>query len=178
RALWQSGTPGCGLVPRSRSCVHLEQRFALSRPANPTRRNWESLGAARRPVTAQSAAHQSRGHTMLQSARTSDTAEAAPFGAALPRNVDHSANRATSRTWTPERVDQLRSCIGAGLTCAQIAREIGVTRNAVIGKLNRLGLSRGRAPAAPRPERDGARLRRVNIITQRQILRAVYAEAP
>ena len=50
-------------------------------------------------------------------------------------------------TWTAERVQQLRSCVTAGLTCSQIAAEIGVTRNAVIGKINRLGLSTGKRPA-------------------------------
>ncbi|MGH6769464.1 MAG: GcrA family cell cycle regulator [Xanthobacteraceae bacterium] len=44
-------------------------------------------------------------------------------------------------TWTTERVQQLQSCITAGLTCSQIAAEIGVTRNAVIGKIHRMGLS-------------------------------------
>jgi GcrA cell cycle regulator len=34
----------------------------------------------------------------------------------------------------------------AGLTCSEIAGEIGVTRNAVIGKLHRLGLSTGGKP--------------------------------
>ena len=51
-------------------------------------------------------------------------------------------------TWTAERVEQLKGCIGAGLTCSQIAAEIGVTRNAVIGKMNRLGLSRPRSMTA------------------------------
>ena len=37
----------------------------------------------------------------------------------------------------------------AGLTCSQIAAEIGVTRNAVIGKIHRLGLSPERPEAAP-----------------------------
>ncbi len=58
----------------------------------------------------------------------------------------------TGATWTTERVDQLRSFLTAGLTCSQIAAEIGVTRNAVIGKIHRLGLSpgrpRGRQPSA------------------------------
>ncbi len=58
----------------------------------------------------------------------------------------------TSATWSTERVDQLRSFVTAGLTCSQIAAEIGVTRNAVIGKIHRLGLSpgrpRGRQPSA------------------------------
>ena len=106
---------------------------------------------------------------MTPSAQLSEPINA-PFGATYSQ---------TSRTWTTERVEQLRHCVGAGLTCAQIAREIGVSRNAVIGKLNRLGLSRGRAPAAARPERgDTARMRRPHVLTQRQILRAVYAQAP
>jgi GcrA cell cycle regulator len=51
-------------------------------------------------------------------------------------------------TWTTERVEQLQSCITAGLTCSQIAAEIGVSRNAVIGKIHRMGLSTaGRKPA-------------------------------
>ncbi len=53
--------------------------------------------------------------------------------------VNMSANRAT---WTSERMELLERCFHAGLSCGQIAREIGVTRNAVIGKINRLGLSR------------------------------------
>ena len=66
-----------------------------------------------------------------------------------PKVIAHNA------TWTAERVEQLKSCFDAGLTCSQIAGEIGVSRNAVIGKMNRLGLSRQRsvragAPAAKR----------------------------
>jgi GcrA cell cycle regulator len=45
-------------------------------------------------------------------------------------------------TWTSERVELLKRCLQAGFSCSQTAREIGVTRNAVIGKINRLGLSR------------------------------------
>ena len=84
-------------------------------------------------------------------------------------------------TWTPERVEQLKILTDAGLSCAQVARRLGVSRNAVIGKLNRLGLSRGRPPAAARPataQSAAPRLRRPGIMAQRQILRAVYAEAP
>ena len=47
-------------------------------------------------------------------------------------------------TWTSERVEELKTFIGAGLSCSQIAARIGVSRNAVIGKMNRLGLSRPR----------------------------------
>src|SRR5262245_13143019 len=49
-------------------------------------------------------------------------------------------------TWTSERVEQLHKCVTAGLTCSQIAAEIGVTRNAVIGKVHRLGLTTGGRP--------------------------------
>ena len=48
-------------------------------------------------------------------------------------------------SWTDERVDQLKKLWLDGLSASQIAQELGgVTRNAVIGKVHRLGLS-GRA---------------------------------
>jgi len=43
----------------------------------------------------------------------------------------------TQTTWTTERIALLRNRIDAGFSCGQIAREIGVSRNAVIGKANR-----------------------------------------
>ncbi len=53
-------------------------------------------------------------------------------------------------TWTTERVDLLKKLWSDGLSASQIAGELGgVTRNAVIGKVHRLGLSgRAKAPAA------------------------------
>ncbi|HSO47465.1 MAG TPA: GcrA family cell cycle regulator [Rhizobiaceae bacterium] len=51
-------------------------------------------------------------------------------------------------SWTDERVDQLKKLWLDGLSASQIAQELGgVTRNAVIGKVHRLGLS-GRAKTA------------------------------
>jgi len=48
-------------------------------------------------------------------------------------------------TWTDERVELLKKLWADGLSASQIAAELGnVTRNAVIGKVHRLGLS-GRA---------------------------------
>ncbi len=50
--------------------------------------------------------------------------------------------------WTDERVEQLRSLWTEGLSASQIARALGgVTRNAVIGKVHRLGLAGRAAPA-------------------------------
>ena len=90
--------------------------------------------------------------------------------------MERTCERTCEKTWTAERIDQLKSFVGAGLTCSQIAAEIGVTRNAVIGKINRLGLGPGRAAAAPgRP--CPPRLRPPRLRTQRALLRLI-GEAP
>lgn len=45
-------------------------------------------------------------------------------------------------SWTDERVELLKKLWGEGQSASQIAKELGgVTRNAVIGKVHRLGLS-------------------------------------
>ena len=51
--------------------------------------------------------------------------------------------------WTDERVEKLKRLWAEGLSASQIAGELGngITRNAVIGKVHRLGLS-GRVKAA------------------------------
>ncbi len=59
--------------------------------------------------------------------------------------------------WTDERVELLKKLWAEGLSASQIAARLGgVTRNAVIGKVHRLGLS-GRATSSrsssPRPRR-------------------------
>ena len=51
-------------------------------------------------------------------------------------------------SWTDERVELLKKLWAEGLSASQIAGELGgITRNAVIGKVHRLGLS-GRAKSA------------------------------
>ena len=57
-------------------------------------------------------------------------------------------------SWTDERVELLKTMWTEGQSASQIAKELGgVTRNAVIGKVHRLGLSNragaGAAPSAP-----------------------------
>ena len=57
-------------------------------------------------------------------------------------------------SWTDERVELLKKMWGEGQSASQIAKELGgVTRNAVIGKVHRLGLSNRTSgsskPAAP-----------------------------
>ena len=58
--------------------------------------------------------------------------------------------------WTEDRVEVLKKLWAEGHSASQIAKELGgVTRNAVIGKVHRLGLSNrtgGAAPATPKAE--------------------------
>jgi GcrA cell cycle regulator len=85
---------------------------------------------------------------------------------------------ATSNSpWTAERIEQLRHCVVTGLTCSEIAAEIGVSRNAVIGKIHRLGLSTGRpagAPAQSCPPRAG----RPRAPSQRRLLQLACLQTP
>jgi GcrA cell cycle regulator len=77
-------------------------------------------------------------------------------------------------SWTDERVERLKTLWLDGLSASQIAAELGgVTRNAVIGKVHRLGLSgrqkpqvqssrpssppRPKNPAPPRPASPSVR---------------------
>src|ERR1700690_3274022 len=54
--------------------------------------------------------------------------------------------------WTDERVELLKRLWLDGLSASQIAKQLGgVTRNAVIGKVHRLGLSGGALPSQPPP---------------------------
>ena len=55
-------------------------------------------------------------------------------------------------SWTDERVELLKKMWGEGQSASQIAKELGgVTRNAVIGKVHRLGLS-NRATSSAKAE--------------------------
>jgi len=78
-------------------------------------------------------------------------------------------------TSTTERVELLKSHFEAGLSCRQIAASIGVSRNAVIGKLSRLGLTRGeftgeaRVPRKERASRSTPRL-------QYRMLQVIYQD--
>src|SRR5437588_1012851 len=57
-------------------------------------------------------------------------------------------------TWTPERIEQLTRLWDEGVTTAEIGRRIGVTKNAVIGKVHRIGLVPRVVKEAPPPRRN------------------------
>ena len=80
-------------------------------------------------------------------------------------------------TWTAERIEQLRHCIASGLTCSQTAAAIGVSRNAVIGKIHRLGLSPAR-PAGASARSCPPRARHPRISPHGRLLRLIGAQAP
>jgi GcrA cell cycle regulator len=85
--------------------------------------------------------------------------------------------------WTDERVELLKKLWGEGLSASQIAGRLGsVTRNAVIGKVHRLGLS-GRATTSrmkshrPRPRMAAKRMSKArNAQIGNPAFRALYAE--
>ena len=77
-------------------------------------------------------------------------------------------------TWNEERIELLKSGFEAGLSCREIADRIGVSRNAVIGKISRLNLKRQKAIGAVR-SKDAARdpKGRPALRFRRQFLRAI-----
>lgn len=86
---------------------------------------------------------------------------------------------ANEPTWTDERVELLKSRFAAGLSCREIANDIGISRNAVIGKLSRLNLTREKSSKARRTARkDDTRGNRPKSVPrlQYQMLRKLYAE--
>jgi GcrA cell cycle regulator len=85
--------------------------------------------------------------------------------------------------WTDERVETLKKLWGEGLSASQIAGRLGsVTRNAVIGKVHRLGLS-GRATTSsmkshrPRSRTASKRIAKAGFsATGNPAFRALYQE--
>jgi GcrA cell cycle regulator len=86
---------------------------------------------------------------------------------------------ANAPTWTDERIELLKNRFEAGLSCREIAGDLGVSRNAVIGKLSRLNLTREKAGDAQRAiQADAAKGRRPKAVPrlQYQMLKVVYGE--
>ncbi|ODT89075.1 GcrA family cell cycle regulator [Phenylobacterium sp. SCN 70-31] len=79
-------------------------------------------------------------------------------------------------TWTDDRVETLRKLWKDGASASQIARDLGagITRNAVIGKIHRLGLSGrtgARLPGAGRA--DQRRERRARLRSRSKSFKAL-----
>ncbi|CAL8978592.1 GcrA cell cycle regulator [Rhodoplanes serenus] len=84
--------------------------------------------------------------------------------------------------WTDERVELLKKLWNDGLSASQIAAELGgITRNAVIGKVHRLGLSgRAKSPAAAVPRQRKPRAAQPMMRVARPAMRGntALARAP
>lgn len=66
--------------------------------------------------------------------------------------------------WTPERTAALIALWGEELSTSEIGRRLGITKNAVIGKVHRLGLPKRRQSPKAEPETaDVIRLDRLGI---------------
>src|SRR5579862_8277761 len=83
---------------------------------------------------------------------------------------------ANEPTWTTERIELLQIHFAAGLSCREIANEIGVSRNAVIGKLSRLNLTREKNVKLRRDDSKRSRAKSVPRL-QYRMLRKLFAEA-
>lgn len=70
----------------------------------------------------------------------------------------------TDFDWTDKAIERMRDLHDSGFSMSQIAAGLGggLTRNAVTGKLHRLGLARGKVPANPEGERARRNARRAN----------------
>ena len=74
-------------------------------------------------------------------------------------------------SWTYERVEKLKQLWEEGLTASRIAAELGeVTRNAVIGKAHRLGLSGRMASKKSNGGISIIRKKRVNISQNQKVI--------
>ena len=51
-----------------------------------------------------------------------------------------------SEEWTPDRISTLMALWGEGIPTSEIGRRLGVTKNAVVGKVHRLGLPKRNSP--------------------------------
>jgi len=88
-------------------------------------------------------------------------------------------------SWTEERVDKLKKLWSEGLSASQIARSLGeVTRNAVIGKVHRLGLSgrattsridRPRLHTVRRPPRPRLIVPEIELVEEARLANGDYA---
>jgi GcrA cell cycle regulator len=59
----------------------------------------------------------------------------------------------TTNEWTPQRVNALIALWDEGLPTSEIGRRLGITKNAVIGKVHRLGLAKRGSPIKERPDK-------------------------
>jgi len=80
--------------------------------------------------------------------------------------------------WSNAEIEQARKYFAQGMNCSMIGRQIGRSRNAVIGKLARIGLSSAVQPTLrkPRARRLGGVAERTLVINARRKKAAATAD--
>ena len=66
--------------------------------------------------------------------------------------------------WTEDHIKTLIALWEEGLTTSQIGERIGITKNAVVGKVHRLGLPKRGSPIKPKPEK-----KKTNVVSMAQL---------
>ena len=79
-------------------------------------------------------------------------------------------------TWTTERVELLKLRFAEGLSCREIAADIGVSRNAVIGKISRLNLTRDKGRTQTLRQKDTAPRSKASARLRQLLIKIVPSE--
>lgn len=117
-------------------------------------------------------------HMPVLSPTSSQTCSSQSSSSQRSSSQGSSSQSSPSQTWTDERIERLKRHFEAGLSCREIAADIGVSRNAVIGKLSRLNLTRGRTTDERKLERSLAPPRGSRAVPrlQYEMLANIYGE--
>ena len=65
--------------------------------------------------------------------------------------------------WTPDHIKTLIALWNEGHTTSEIGARMGITKNAVVGKVHRLGLPKRGSPIKPKPEK------KTNVVSMAQL---------
>lgn len=79
--------------------------------------------------------------------------------------------------WTETRITQLTALWASGISASQIAREMGLTKNAVVGKAHRLNLPPRPSPITRRLEPRKPRIKRAPRTTLPALIEAPVMRA-
>jgi GcrA cell cycle regulator len=69
--------------------------------------------------------------------------------------------------WDDRQLDLLHKLWTSGMSASQIGEQLGITRNAVMGKVYRLGITRVLQPASRAEKAEGARYARAGKLLRR-----------
>lgn len=84
----------------------------------------------------------------------------------------------SAEEWTPDRIKFLIALWDEGLPTSEIGRRLGVTKNAVVGKVHRLGLKKRASPIRQMPSAGTVQPRRVKAEAKAPAAEAAEAAAP